>query len=153
MELQRTLILVKPDAVQRQIIGRIISRFEEKGLKIIAAKFMQISPELAAKHYAAHQGKYFYQGLVDFMTSGPVVAMVLQAPRVIEMTRKIMGATFGCDAEGGTIRGDYSASRGLNIVHGSDSPEAAEIEINNFFDPSEILDYDLTINQWIEGKD
>ena len=137
--MERTLILLKPDAVQRRLVGPIIERFERKGLKVIGMKLMQISDELAATHYEAHQGKPFYDGLVQFMTSGPVVALALEGNKAIAVCRKLMGATFGCDAEAGTIRGDFGISNGFNLVHGSDSPEAAQRELELFFDSGQLF--------------
>jgi len=134
---ERTLIIIKPDAVQRQLMGKIITRFEEKGLKIVAAKFMQISDELARKHYAVHEGKPFFEGVVGFLSASPSLVMVLQAEGVINMTRKLMGKTFGNEAEPGTIRGDFGACRGYNLVHGSDCPETAAYEIGLYFKPKE----------------
>ena len=131
--METTLIILKPDAVQRGLMGRIISRFEEKGLQIVGAKLMQISPELAAKHYAAHQGKPFYDGLVKFMTSSPVLVLAISGNGAIAICRKMMGATFGSKAEPGTIRGDFGVSNSFNLIHGSDSPEAAAHELNLFF--------------------
>lgn len=145
--MERTLILFKPDAVQRAISGRILSRFEDKGLKVVGMKLMQITPELAAKHYSDHQGKPFYDGLVKFMTSSPVVALCLQGIGAIGMCRKMMGATFGADADPGTIRGDFGSSRSFNLIHGSDSPEASEKELGLFF-PEGIIDWDYQSN-WV----
>lgn len=149
---ERTLIILKPDAVQRQVMGRIISRFEDKGLKIVAAKFMQISKELAQKHYAAHEGKPFFEGVVRFLSSAPVMVMVLEADGVISMSRKLMGKTFGNEAEPGTIRGDFGACRGFNLIHGSDSPESAEFEIGLYFKPEEIINYTLVSEEWLYGS-
>jgi nucleoside-diphosphate kinase len=149
MAIERTLILAKPDAVQRGLAGELIKRFETRGLKIVGLKLMQISRELAAKHYAAHVGKPFYNGLVGFMTSSPVVAMVLEGPKAIDVCRKTMGKTFCPDAEPGTIRGDLGVSRGQNLVHGSDSPEAAKREIELFFRAEEILEYKRAGDAWI----
>ncbi|HOK96408.1 MAG TPA: nucleoside-diphosphate kinase [Anaerohalosphaeraceae bacterium] len=149
---QRTLIIIKPDAVQRQLVGRIISRFEDKGLKIAAAKFMQISEDLARRHYAVHAGKPFFEGVVRYLASSPVLVMVLEGDGVIEMARKLMGKTFGNEAEPGTIRGDFGASRGYNLVHGSDSPESAAYEIGLYFRPDEIVDYSLAAQAWIYGS-
>jgi nucleoside-diphosphate kinase len=120
--MERTLILLKPDAVQRGLVGQILTRFEQKGLKLVAMKLMQITPDLAAKHYEAHKERKFYPGLVKFMTSSPVV---LEGIDAIKICRTLMGATFGADAAPGTIRGDFGVSRSYNLVHGSDSPEAA----------------------------
>ncbi|MBI3722827.1 nucleoside-diphosphate kinase [bacterium] len=137
---ERTLILFKPDAVQRRLCGRILQRFEEKGLTIVGMKLMKISRELAEQHYAAHKGKGFYAGLVSFMTSAPVVAIVLEGPYAIDTCRKLMGATFGFKAEPGTIRGDFGISNQYNLVHGSDSKEAAEREVALFFQRGELLE-------------
>lgn len=145
--MERTLILLKPDAVQRGLAGRIIGRFEDKGLVIRAMKLMQITPELAAQHYSEHQGKGFYDGLVRFMTSRPVVAMVLEGIGAIAICRKMMGKTFGPDAEPGTIRGDFGMSRSYNLIHGSDGPEAAEREVGLFF-PEGVVDGDVDAIAW-----
>ena len=123
--MERTLIILKPDAVQRGICGEILSRFERKGLQIVGLKFMQIPKSLAETHYEPHKGKPFYPGLVKFMTSSPVVVMVLQGKDAIAISRKMMGATFGSKAEPGTIRGDFGVSNSFNLIHGSDSPESA----------------------------
>ena len=148
MTMERTLILLKPDAVQRGLVGEVLGRFEKKGLKIAGMKLMQISPELAAKHYEQHKERPFYQGLVNFMTSSPVVALALEGIGAIAVCRKIMGATFGSDAEAGTIRGDYGVSRSYNLVHGSDSPEAAARELELFF-PEGIVEYEYAAYNWI----
>lgn len=140
--IQRTLILFKPDAVQRRICGKILERFENKGLRIVGMKLMQIDQALAAKHYEAHKEKGFYPGLVKFMTSAPVMALVLEGPHAIDVCRKLVGATFGFKAEPGTIRGDFGISNQYNLIHGSDAPEAAEREVSLFFpNKSELLDY------------
>lgn len=149
---ERTLIIIKPDAVQRQLMGQILSRFERKGLKIVAAKFMHISRDLAQKHYDAHEGKPFFAGVVQFLSSCPVLVIVLQADGVIAMTRKLMGKTFGSEAEPGTIRGDFGACRGYNLVHGSDCPESAEYEIGLYFKPEEIFEYPLACEEWLYGS-
>lgn len=146
--MERTLILLKPDAVQRGLSGQILSRFEAKGLKIVAMKLMKITPELAGKHYEAHREKKFYPGLVKFMTSSPVVALALEGIDAIKVCRNLMGATFGADAAPGTIRGDFGISRSYNLVHGSDSPEAAERELKLFF-PEGIVGYDYAAFGWI----
>lgn len=148
MTMERTLILLKPDAVQRGLVGEVLGRFEKKGLKIAGMKLMQITPELAAKHYEQHKERPFYQGLVNFMTSSPVVALALEGIGAIAVCRKIMGATFGSDAEAGTIRGDYGVSRSYNLVHGSDSPEAAARELGLFF-PEGLVEYDYAAFHWI----
>jgi nucleoside-diphosphate kinase len=136
---ERTLILFKPDAVQRRLCGRILQRFEDKGLKVVAMKLMHITRALAEQHYAPHKGKGFYEGLVRFMTSSPVVALALEGPYAIDVARKLMGATFGFKAEPGTIRGDFGVSNQFNLVHGSDSKESAERELGLFFKKEEIL--------------
>ncbi|MBN1764684.1 MAG: nucleoside-diphosphate kinase [Sedimentisphaerales bacterium] len=150
--MERTLIILKPDAVQRQLMGAIISRFEQKGLQIVGAKFMQISRELAERHYAAHKGKDFFEPTVNYIISGPVLVMVLQAKGAIAIARKLMGTTFGFDAEPGTIRGDFGLSSRFNLVHGSDSPESAEAEINLYFSDEELIDYELTNRHWVFGN-
>jgi len=150
---ERTLIILKPDAVQRQLVGRIITRFEEKGIQIVGCKFMRIPPELAERHYAEHLGKEFYDSLLSYITSSPVVVMVLQAKGVIAMARKLMGSTFGWEAQPGTIRGDFGGSRGFNLVHGSDSPESAKREIELYFTDDELIDYELTNQHWLYGQD
>lgn len=151
--MERTLLLVKPDGVQRGLVGRVLARFEEKGLKLVGLKVLRITPELAAKHYAPHVGKPFYDGLVRYMTSAPVVAAVIEGPRAIDTTRKLMGATFGWQAEPGTIRGDFSNSTGFNLVHGSDSPESAAHEIGLFFAPGELTEYERSLDPWLISKD
>ena len=140
---ERTLIIIKPDGIQRHLAGEIISRFEKKGFKLAAAKFMQVSEELARQLYAVHQGKDFFEDVVRFISSAPVLVMVWEAEGIIEMAREMIGATFGYDAKAGTIRGDFSCSKRYNLIHGSDGPESAEQEINLFFGPDEIVDYEL----------
>ena len=147
--MEKTLIILKPDAIQRALCGRIIGRFEDKGLQIVGAKMMLISPELAATHYEAHKGKPFYESLVRFMTSSPVLVLALSGVGAIEICRKMMGATFGSNAEPGTIRGDFGVSNSFNLIHGSDSPEAAVREIELFFQDGEVLSYDRAIEGWI----
>jgi nucleoside-diphosphate kinase len=146
--MERTLILLKPDAVQRGLCGQIVARFEQKGLKIVALKLMKITPELAARHYEAHKDKKFYSGLVKFMTSSPVVALALEGIDAIRICRTMMGATFGADAAPGTIRGDFGSSRSYNLVHGSDSPEAAQRELKLFF-PEGVVAFDYAAIGWI----
>jgi len=147
--METTLIILKPDAVQRGLMGRIISRFEEKGLQVVGMKMMVISGELAATHYEAHKDKPFYSGLVSFMTSSPVVVMALRGVGAIAISRSMMGATFGSKADAGTIRGDFGVSNSFNLIHGSDSAEAAERELGLFFGPGEVLDYDRPIDHWV----
>ncbi|MBL8731749.1 MAG: nucleoside-diphosphate kinase [Planctomycetes bacterium] len=146
--MERTLILLKPDAVQRGLVGQVLSRFEQKGLKLAAMKLMQITPELAARHYEQHKERKFYPGLVKFMTSSPVVALALEGIDAIKICRTLMGATFGADAAPGTIRGDFGVSRSYNLVHGSDSPEAAARELKLFF-PEGLVNYDYAGFAWI----
>ena len=148
MSMETTLLIVKPDGVQRGLVGRIIGRFEDKGLQITGLKLMRISGELAATHYEAHKSRPFYPGLVRFMTSSPVVVMALKGVNAIAICRKLMGATFGPDAEPGTIRGDLGCSRSFNLIHGSDSPEAAERELGLFFGDGEVLDWDSCRLDW-----
>jgi len=140
---ERTFLMVKPDGVQRGLIGDIISRLEKKGLKPVAMKMMLISAELASRHYDEHRDKPFYNGLIQFITSGPVVAMVWEGDNVISLVRTLMGATDPVKAACGTIRGDLAIFMGKNVVHGSDSPESAEREINLFFTGNELLTYIL----------
>ncbi len=147
--METTLIIFKPDAVQRGLTGEILTRFERKGLQVVGAKFMKISQHLAERHYEAHKGKPFYDGLVRFMTGSPVLVLALRGVGAIEISRKMMGATFGSKAEPGTIRGDYGVSNSFNLIHGSDSPESAERELDLFFDESEIFDYDRAVDQWV----
>jgi nucleoside-diphosphate kinase len=149
---ERTLIIIKPDGIQRHLAGEIIGRFERKGAKLAAAKFMQISKELARQLYAVHQGKPFFEGLVKYLSSAPSLVMVLEAEGVINMARKMLGATFGYNAEPGSIRGDFSSSRGYNLVHGSDSIKSAEQEIRLLFKSDEIVDYKLADENWLYGK-
>ena len=149
---ERTLIIIKPDGMQRHLAGEIISRFERKGLKLVGAKLMRISELLAREHYSDHVGKDFFEGVVKYLASSPVLLLVWEAEGVINMSRKLMGATFGYDAEPGTIRGDFSGSRGYNLIHGSDSAESAEREINLYFKPDELADYEFTDAGWLYGK-
>jgi len=147
--MQRTLIIIKPDAVQRGLSGRILARFEDKGLKLVAARFARLGDELLARHYADHKGKPFYAGLVRFMGESPVLVMVLEGPNAVTVCRKLMGATFGHNAEPGTIRGDFGISRSYNLIHGSDSPEAAEREVALFFDPNELVEWQPAGHKWV----
>lgn len=147
--MEKTLIILKPDAVLRRLLGKIISRFEEKGFQIVGLKMIQISEDMARKHYAAHEGKDFFEPLVRYTSSAPVIVMVLKGKNVIEIVRKMMGATFGSKAEPGTIRGDYAVSNRFNLIHGSDSPASAEKEIGIFFDKKELFEYNPADLQWI----
>ena len=146
---ERTLIIVKPDGVQRGLAASILARFEQKGLRLAALKVMQIDRPLAERHYAVHQGKPFYEGLVSFITSGPVVVGVLEGPSAIEAARNLMGATNPVTAAPGSIRGTYALEIGQNLIHGSDSPDTAQIEVNLFFKPEEIVIYQRAVDQWI----
>ncbi|MBL8746226.1 MAG: nucleoside-diphosphate kinase [Phycisphaerae bacterium] len=147
--METTLIILKPDAVQRGLMGRIITRFEDKGLQIVGCKLMKISQQLAATHYEAHKEKGFYPGLVKFMTSSPVLVMALRGNGAITIARNMMGATFGSKANPGTIRGDFGVSNSFNLIHGSDSPEAAERELKLFFNQGEVLDFPRAIEGWV----
>jgi len=147
--MERTLIIVKPEGVQRGLIGNIITRFEQRGLKFVGLKLIHITPELAEQHYGVHKGKGFYAGLVKHITSSPVVVGVVEGPKAITIVRTSMGATNAAEALPGTIRGDYALEIGFNIVHGSDGPETAKQEINLFFKPEELVDYTLATEQWV----
>ena len=151
--MERTLILLKPDCVQRRLSGRILSRFEDKGLNIVALKMMQITPALARQHYAEHVQKGWYPTLESFITGGPVVAAIIEGLEVIRVVREMLGATSGLKAASGTIRGDFSSSRQMNLVHASDGAEAAQREIALYFKPSEICDYQPTITPWLRAGD
>jgi nucleoside-diphosphate kinase len=147
--MEKTFLMVKPDGVQRGLIGEIVKRFEQKGFQLVGSKLMVITREKAEFHYAEHKGKPFYTDLVSFITSGPVFAMVWQADQVIALSRIVVGKTNSLDAAPGTIRGDFALHTNRNLIHGSDSPESAEREINNFFKPEEIVEYKQIIQQWI----
>ena len=149
---ESTLIIIKPDAIQRQLAGEIITRLEKKGFQLTAAKFMQISKELSRQFYSVHQDKEFFEDLVNFTSSSPVLIMIWQADGIIDMARKMLGATFGYDSQPGTIRGDFSCSNRCNLAHASDGPESAEYEIKLFFSPDEIVDYKLSNADWLYTK-
>ncbi|RKY19528.1 MAG: nucleoside-diphosphate kinase [Planctomycetota bacterium] len=151
MAVERTLVLVKPDGVARRLVGEVISRIERKGLRIVALKMLKVSRQQAERHYAVHKGKPFYESLLAFITSGPVVAMVVEGESAIGVVRKLMGPTSGLKAPAGTIRGDFSLSIQFNIVHGSDSPESSEYEIPIFFDDTEILEHRLPDEDFMGG--
>jgi nucleoside-diphosphate kinase len=151
--MERSLILLKPDCVQRRITGRVLSRFEDKGLNIIALKMMQITPALAKQHYAEHVAKGWYPTLEEFITGGPVVAGVIEGLECIRVVREMLGATSGLKAAAGTIRGDFSSSRQMNLVHASDGPEAAAREIGLYFKADEICAYEPTITCWLRADD
>ena len=149
MGMEQTLIILKPDAVQRGLMGKIITRFEEKGLKVVGAKFMQISQELAETHYSDHRDRPFYAGIVSFMTSSPVLVLALEGVGAIAVCRSMMGATFGSQAASGTIRGDYGVSNSFNLIHGSDSPEAAMKELGLFFNDGELINWNRASEGWV----
>jgi nucleoside-diphosphate kinase len=146
---QQTLVLIKPDGVQRGLIGDIIRRLERRGLKLIAMKMMQLPREQAARHYAEHRGKPFYEGLLSFITSGPIVAMIWEGREAVSVVRSIMGSTDPLKAAPGTIRGDLALDLGMNLIHGSDSPARAETEMALFFDGAELHRYERTVDRWI----
>jgi nucleoside-diphosphate kinase len=145
---ETTLVLVKPDGVQRRLVGRILARFEEKGLQVVGLRLSRLERSLLEKHYAAHRAKPFYEGLVSYMASSPVVAIALRGKNAVAVVRKMMGATFGSKAEPGTIRGDFAISDGFNLVHGSDSPEAAAKELELFFGGS-IVEWKPGDIEWV----
>ena len=151
LEMERSLVLVKPDAVQRGLAGVIISRLERRGLKIVAMKMLHMDEKLAHRHYAVHKGKAFFNDLVEFITSSPIIAAVFEGERAVEIIRQTMGATDPAKASAGTIRGDFGLDIEHNLVHGSDSIENAEKEISLFFSPEEILDYPKEIDRWVTG--
>lgn len=151
--LERTLILFKPDAVQRRLSGRLLARLEDKGLKIIGLKMLQVTKELSAKHYAEHVSKPFYPLLEQFITSGPVVALVAEGPSAVSVVRGMMGPTNGAQAAPGTIRGDFGCSRQMNLMHGSDSVDAAKKEIAVYFKAEELLNYETTLAGWVCADD
>ncbi len=150
---ERTLIIIKPDGIQRHLAGEIISRFEKKALNLVAAKFIKLSEQLCRQLYAVHTGKPFFEPIVKYLSSAPVLAMVWEGQGAINIARKLMGATFGPDAEPGTIRGDFSCSNRYNLIHGADSPESAKQEIELLFKPEEVTDYELTDRHWLYGGD
>ncbi|MFW5965834.1 MAG: nucleoside-diphosphate kinase [Halodesulfurarchaeum sp.] len=148
--MERTFVMVKPDGVQRGLAGEIVSRFEDRGLKLVGAKLMQIDDELAAEHYAEHQDKPFFEDLTDFITSGPVLAMVWEGQDAIAQVRRMMGETDPAESAPGTIRGDFGLDLGRNVIHGSDTePGSAEREIDLFFEDSELLAYDRIDEPWL----
>lgn len=149
--MQTTLIILKPDAVQRGLVGRIIERFESKGLQIVGAKLVKVSSELAKKHYAEHEGKAFFPSLIEFITSTPVMVLAIRGRGAVAVCRKIIGSTDGAAADPGTLRGDFGMSKSLNLVHGSDSVESAERELKLWFAPEEITLWDRTLSPWIES--
>ncbi|MBX7166871.1 MAG: nucleoside-diphosphate kinase [Pirellulales bacterium] len=151
--MERTLIIFKPDCVQRRLVGRILARFEDKGLNPIAMKMMRVSTDLARQHYAEHVSKPFYPALESFITASPVVVAVLEGLEAIRVVRDMLGATSGLKAAAGTIRGDFSSSRQMNLVHASDGPEAAAREIALYFKSDEICGYSPAITSWLRAPD
>jgi len=151
--MERTLILLKPDCVQRRLIGRILARLEDKGLNLIAMKMLQVTPALAKQHYAEHVSKPFYPALEKFITGAPVVAAIVEGLEAIRVVRDLLGATSGLKAAPGTIRGDFSSSRQMNLVHASDGPEAAAREIDLYFGKEEICAYAPTVTPWLRASD
>jgi nucleoside-diphosphate kinase len=147
--MERTFLMIKPDGVQRNLVGEIIQRFETKGFTLVGLKMMQVSSELAEKHYAVHKERPFFRSLVDFITSSPVVAMVWQGEGVIASARKIIGATNPLNAEPGTIRGDFGISVGRNLIHGSDGPDTAKDEVNLWFSDAELANWTPAITPWV----
>jgi nucleoside-diphosphate kinase len=148
-DLQRTLLLVKPDGVQRQLVGRVLSRFEDRGLKLVGLKLVHVDRALAEEHYAVHREKPFFTGLVDFITSAPLVAAALEGPNAIAIVRAMNGATRPHEAEPGSIRGDFAVETAQNLVHASDSPENAAAELALWFRPEELLSYEREIDRWV----
>ena len=147
--MQKTLIILKPDCVQRRLAGEVLRRFEARGLRLVALKLMQVGRALGEQHYGEHKGKPFFGGLIEFITGGPVVVGVLEGNEAITVVRSMLGATNGTAAAPGTIRGDYSISKQNNLVHGSDSPESAAREIALWFRPEELVDYEIAGGQWV----
>ena len=146
---ERTLVLIKPDGVQRQLVGRILARYEDRGLRLVGLKLVKVDRDLAERHYAAHRSKPFFAGLVEFMTSAPLVALAFDGPHAISVVRAINGATRPHEAAPGTVRGDFALETAQNIVHASDGPEAAETELALWFDPGELHEYERDIDRWV----
>lgn len=151
--LERSLVLLKPDCIERRLMGQIIARFEAKGLNIVAMRMLRVTPELSKQHYAEHVSKPFYKSLEDFITSAPIVALAVEGLDVIRVIREMLGATSGLKAAPGTIRGDYSSSRQMNLVHASDSPESAARELNLYFKPTDFCDHQLLITPALRAGD
>ncbi|MBU6309077.1 MAG: nucleoside-diphosphate kinase [Planctomycetes bacterium] len=149
--MERTFVMFKPDCLERGLVGRILTRFEEKGLRLVAMKMLRVTPALAKQHYAEHVEKPFYPGLEEFITASPVVATIFEGPEVIRVVREMLGATSGLKAAAGTIRGDYSSSRQMNLVHASDSPESAAREIGIYFKADEIQAWDPSLACWYQA--
>jgi nucleoside-diphosphate kinase len=151
--MEQTFILFKPDCIQRRLVGRVLTHLEDKGLNVVAMKMLAVTPELSKKHYAEHVNKPFYPALEKFITASPVIAAVIEGLEAIRVVREMLGATSGLKAAAGTIRGDYSSSRQMNLVHASDGPEAARREIDLYFKPAEIHSYAPTIAPWLRAAD
>jgi nucleoside-diphosphate kinase len=149
--MERTFVMFKPDCLERGLLGTILTRFEQKGLRLVAMKMLRITPDMAKQHYAEHVSKPFYPGLEEFITAAPVVATVFEGPEVIRVVREMLGATSGLKAAAGTIRGDYSASRQMNLVHASDSPESASREIGIYFKAEDLLAWDPSLACWLQA--
>lgn len=149
--MERTLILLKPDAVERGLMGRLLTRFEEKGLRVVGCKMLKLTSTLAMKHYEEHKSKSFFTDLIEFITHGPVMVLCLEGLEVITVCRSMIGATTGTNADPGTIRGDFAQYRSFNLIHGSDSYDAARREISLFFNADELLDYDKVVDIWHFG--
>lgn len=147
--MQQTLVIVKPDGVQRGLVGKILARFEERGLKIVALKMVQVNRALAEKHYAVHQGKFFYEGLVSYISASPVVVLVLEGHEAIGVVRAMVGATRPWEAAAGTLRGDYALMGLRNLIHASDAPETAQNEIALWFKPEELVAYAREVDRWV----
>jgi nucleoside-diphosphate kinase len=153
MDIQTTLIIIKPDAIQRGLCGEIIGRFERKGLKLIGGKFMQAGDAIAKQHYAEHEGKPFFGDLVEFITATPVLVLAVRGPQAVTVCRNLIGATDGCEAAPGTIRGDFGLSKATNLVHGSDSTESARREIELWFEKGELQEWSREHERWIHEQD
>ena len=151
--MERTLVLAKPDAVQRALIGEILARFERKGLKVVGLRLLRVPTELAERHYAVHAGKHFYDGLVEFITSGPVAAIALEGPDAIAVVRRMVGATMPNQAEPGTIRGDLGVAGLRNLIHASDAPATAELELELWFGADALVDYAREVDAWIVAEE
>ena len=151
--MEQTFILFKPDCMQRRLVGRVLARFEEKGLNVVAMKMLQVTPDLSRQHYAEHLTKPFYPALEKFITASPVIAAVIEGLEAIRVVREMLGATSGLKAAPGTIRGDYSSSRQMNLIHASDGPEAARREIDLYFKPGEIHSHSPTLTPWLRAAD
>lgn len=151
--MERTLILLKPDCMQRRLAGRILARFEDKGLNLVAMKMLRVTPEMSKKHYAEHVSKPFYPGLEEFIGGAPIIAAVIEGLEAIRVVREMLGPTNGLKAPAGTIRGDFSSSRQMNLVHASDGPEAAKREIGLYFKESELFSHAPTLEPWLKAAD